>query len=48
MISPLREIKVASEARRLKAEDLIRGIKDIGHQINSESSIPLIKSLRIE
>ena len=31
----------------LDIEDLIRGIRDISHQINLESSTPLIKDLRI-
>ena len=47
MISPLREIKAASKARRLKAKDLIKGIRNIDYQINLESSTPLIKNLRI-
>ena len=48
MISPLKEIEVASRARRSKAEDLIKSIRDIGHQINLKSSIPLIKNLRMD
>ena len=39
---------VVSRARRLEAEDLIKGIRDIGYQINLESSTPLIKDLRME
>ena len=35
-------------ARRSEAENLIRGIRDIGYQINLGSSIPLIKDLRIK
>ena len=31
-----------SLAQRLEAEDLIKGIRDISHQINLKSSIPLI------
>ena len=38
---------VVNRARRLNAEDLIGGIRDIGHQINLESSIPLILNLKI-
>ena len=37
-----------SRARRLDIKDLMGGIRDIGYQINSESSTPLIKDLRIE
>ena len=37
-----------SLAQYLEAEDLIRGIRDIGHQINLKSSTPLIKDLRIK
>ena len=36
-----------SLAQRLEAENLIKGIKDIGHQINLKSSTPLIADLRI-
>ena len=36
-----------SLAQRLEAKDLIKNIKDIGHQINLKSSIPLITDLRI-
>ena len=35
-----------SRVRHLETEDLIKGIRDIGHQINLESSTPLIKDLR--
>ena len=50
MILPSKRIIATSlkrQARRLKAENLIRGIRDIGHQINLKSSIPLIKDLRM-
>ena len=36
-----------SLARRLEAEDLIKGIRDIVYQINLGSSTPLITDLRI-
>ena len=36
-----------SLAQRLKAKNLIKGIRDIGYQINLKSSIPLILDLRI-
>ena len=45
MISPLREIEVVSRVRHSETEDLMGGIRDIGHQINSGSSTPLIKDL---
>ena len=37
-----------NRAQRLDVKDLMGGIRDISHQINSESSTPLIKDLRIE
>ena len=37
-----------NRVRCLDIENLIKGIKDIGHQINLESSTPLIKNLRME
>ena len=39
---------IAKRVRRLDAENLIGGIRDIGHQINLKSSIPLIKNLKME
>ena len=33
--------------RRLDAEDLIGGIRDVGHQIKLGNAIPLIKDLEI-
>ena len=39
---------VVNRVQRLDAENLIGGIRDIGHQINLKSSTPLIKYLRIE
>ena len=39
---------VVSRARRLETEDLMGGIRDTSHQINLESSTPLIKDLRME
>ena len=39
---------IARRAQRLDAVDLIRGIRDISHQINTGSSTPLIKDLRME
>ena len=38
---------IVSRAQRLKAEDLIKGIRDISYQINLESNTPLIIDLRI-
>ena len=37
-----------SRVQHLEAKDLIGGIRDTGHQINLESSTPLIKDLRIK
>ena len=37
-----------SLAQRSKAKDLIGGIREIGYQINLESSTPLITDLRID
>ena len=36
-----------SLAQRLEVKNLIRGIRDISHQINLGSSTPLITDLRI-
>ena len=36
-----------SLAQHLEAKDLMGGIKDINHQINLKSSIPLITDLKI-
>ena len=36
-----------SLARHLKAKNLIKGIRDISHQINLGNSIPLITDLKI-
>ena len=47
MILPNKIIVDISLTRYLKAEDLIKGIRDIGYQINLKSSIPLIANLRI-
>ena len=47
IMSPNKIIVDISLARRLEAEDLIKNIRDIGHQINLESSIPLIINLKI-
>ena len=47
MILPNKLIVDTNLARRLKAKDLIGGIRDIGHQINLGSSTPLIIDLRI-
>ena len=38
---------VAKRVRRLDTDDLIGGIRDIGHQNNLENSTPLIADLRI-
>ena len=48
MISPNKIIVNTSLAQRLKAKNLIEGIRDIGHQTNLGSSTPLIKDLRME
>ena len=45
---PRDSISETSLKRRLDAEDLIEGIRDIGCQIDLGSGIPLIKDLRIE
>ena len=37
-----------SLAWRLETKDLIKSIRDIGHQNNSESSTPLITNLRVD
>ena len=47
MISPSKKIEAVNKTRHLDAEDLIKGIKNIGHQINLGSSTPLITDLRI-
>ena len=39
---------VAKRARRLDADNLIGGIRDIGHQINLKNNTPLIKDLRMD
>ena len=39
---------IVRRVQYLKAEDLIRGIRDIGYQINLESSISLIKDFKME
>ena len=39
---------VVSRVQRLDVKDLMGGIRDTGHQINLESSTPLIKDLRME
>ena len=39
---------IAKRARRLDIDNLIKGIRDIGHQINLGSSIPLIADLRTD
>ena len=39
---------VVSRVQRLDVKDLMGGIRDTGHQINLESSTPLIKDLRIK
>ena len=38
----------AKRAQHLNIDNLIRGIRDINHQINSESSTPLITDLRTD
>ena len=38
---------IAKRVQYLDVDNLIRGIRDIGHQINLGSSIPLITNLRI-
>ena len=39
---------VARRAWRLNTDDLIRGIRDISHQINLGSNTPLITNLRTD
>ena len=48
MISLNKRITATTRTRRLDAEDLIKGIRDIGYQINLKNNIPLIKDLKIE
>ena len=47
MILPNKIMVDTSLARHLKAKNLIRGIREIGHQINLGSSTPLIADLKI-
>ena len=47
MISPNKIIVDTSLARRLEVKDLIKGIRETGHQIDSGSSTPLITDLRM-
>ena len=44
---PKDSISKTSLKRRLDAKDLIRGIKNIGHQFDLKSSTPLIADLRM-
>ena len=39
---------IARRVQHLDIDNLIRGIRDIGHQINLRSSIPLIADLKID
>ena len=48
MILPSKRITATTQVRRLNAEDLTRGIRDISHQNNLKNSIPLIADLRID
>ena len=49
IISPSKEIDVASSTRRIDAKDLIGGIRNKeGHQINTGHSTPLIDNLEIK
>ena len=48
IISPSKRITATTWARRLDAEDLTGGIRNTGHQNNSESSTPLIAELRVD
>ena len=47
MISLSKKITATIQVRRSDAKDLIRGIRDIGHQNNLKSNIPLIADLRV-
>ena len=48
MILLSKRITATTQARRLDAKDLTRGIRNIGYQNDSESSIPLIADLRVD
>jgi hypothetical protein len=48
MISPSERITATTRARRSDAEDLTGGIRNTGHQNDSESSTPLIAELRVD
>jgi hypothetical protein len=48
MISPSERITATTRARRSDAEDLTGGIRNTGHQNDSESSTPLITELRVD
>ena len=47
MISLSKRITATTRAQRLDTKDLIKGIRDIGYQINLGNSTPLIADLRI-
>ena len=48
MISPRDSISETSLKRRLDAKNLIKNIRDIGHQINLKNNIPLITDLKVD
>ena len=48
MISLSKRITATTQARRSDAEDLTGGIRNTGHQNNSENSTPLIADLRVD
>ena len=48
MISLSERITATTQVQRLDAEDLIRGIRNTGHQNNLKSSTPLIVELRVD
>ena len=48
MILPNKRITAITRAQRLDAKNLIRGIRNINHQNDLESSTPLIADLRVD
>ena len=48
MILLNKRITAITQAQRLDAKNLIKDIRDTGHQNNLESSIPPITDLRID
>ena len=48
IISPNKRITATTQTQHSDAKDLIRGIRNIGHQNNLKSSTPLITKLRVD